>query len=209
MQFFSEPINEPMCAGVIISRKKRVLFSLGTQDRWREIDGKVHIPVSGIGGGQEPGESFIDCARREAEEELGCPVILMHSPTTYVQNEHGQMEAERFQAMPAPLFYHRRERDKNAPYADDLPAGNIVHLGAFRARLDSTELAPKDIPAVIWIKPDSLAQFLKGVAVKDLSLIGAELITSTDIADDAVLYIEPNGTEEFMLKAQQQFPVQW
>lgn len=205
---FKTPFGEPMCAGVIISKQRRLLFSLADENRWRKVGGILQIPLSGIGGGQEIDESFVDCALREAEEEMGCTVSLLHSPTTYMQDELGYISEARLEELPAPLFYHRRKRMSNEPYGDDLPGGDILHIANFRARAVG-EPTPKDIPGIIWVSPKSMQPLQMGVAIKDLSSLDAQITLRDKIGEESIIVIDPDSHEEFIMKCYEQFTIQW
>ncbi len=205
---FRIPFAEPMCAGIIISKQKKLLFSLGDENRWQKVGGVLHIPLGGIGGGQQLDESFVDCALREADEEIGCTVSLLHSPVTYMQDELGYISEERLEELPAPLFYHRKKRKSNVAFDQGLPTGDILHIANFRARAIG-QPEPKDIPGIVYISPKSLAPFQKGVALKDLESVDALLTLRDKIPDDSVLVINPDSHEEFIMKCYEQFAIQW
>jgi 8-oxo-dGTP pyrophosphatase MutT (NUDIX family) len=71
----------------------------------------------------------VECARREAREEIGCQVEILHSPVTYlVDLALAQLDA------PAPLL--------RTGVAD-----------VFRARPRGEPL-PVDVPALVWVPVD-------------------------------------------------------
>lgn len=205
---FKSPFKEPMCAGVIISKGKKLLFSLGDKNRWREVGGILQIPLGGIGGGQLIDESFIDCALREAEEEIGCTVSLLHSPTTYMQDELGYITEARLEELPAPLFYHRKKRKSEEPYCDGMPDGPILHIANFRARAIG-QPEPKDVPGIVYLSPKSLIALQQGIAIKDLEELEALITLRDKISDTAQLIIDPDSHEEFIMKCYEQFTIQW
>lgn len=205
---FKSPFQEPMCAGVIISKGKKLLFSLSDKNRWRKTKGILQIPLGGIGGGQQIDESFIDCALREAEEEIGCTVSLLHSPVTYMQDEIGYISEARLEELPAPLFYHRKKRKSDEPYSDGMPAGPVLHIANFRARAIG-QPEPKDVPGIIYVNPKSLAALQEGVAIKDLAGLEATITLREQISQDAILIVDPDSHEEFIMKCYEQFTIQW
>ena len=196
---FRTPFAEPMCAGVIISKGKKLLFSLADENRWRKIDGILQIPLAGIGGGQEIDESFVDCALREADEEIGCTVNLLHSPVTYMQDELGYISEARLEELPAPLFYQRTKRKSNEP---------ILHIANFRARAIG-QPEPKDVPGIVYVSPKYLAAFQKGIAIKDLEELEAVITLRDKIEGDAQVIVDPDSHEEFIMKCYEQFTIQW
>ncbi|MBX9877111.1 MAG: NUDIX hydrolase [Candidatus Obscuribacterales bacterium] len=197
---FKSPFQEPMCAGVIISKGKKLLFSLGDENRWREVNGVLQIPLGGIGGGQEIDESFIDCALREAAEAIGCTVSLLHSPVTYMQDELGYISEARLEELPAPLFYHRKKRKSSEP--------NILHICNFRARAIG-QPEPKDVPGIVYVSPKCLQPFQNGIAIKDLEQVEALITLRDKISDTAQLVIDPDSHEEFIMRCYEQFAIQW
>lgn len=205
---FRVPFGEPMCAGIIVSKQKKLLFSLGDENRWRKVDGVLHIPLGGIGGGQQVDESFVDCALREAEEEIGSTVSLLHSPVTYMQDELGYISEERIEELPAPLFYHRKKRKSEESFGEGLPAGAILHIANFRARAIG-QPEPKDIPGLVWISPKSLKPFQNGIAIKDLESVEALITLRDKIPADSILVIDQDSHEEFIMKCYEQFAIQW
>lgn len=104
-------------AGVLIVREGRVLLSpRGPHLGW-------------VGGRLEPGETAAGAARREAREEVGCEVELVHAPLTYGID----LRAEELPP-PAPLL--RTElaeawlaRALGEPRAVDVPEIRWVEVG--------------------------------------------------------------------------------
>lgn len=118
-------------AGVLIVRAGRVVLSpRGEHLGW-------------IGGGCLPGESAVECARREALEEIGCEVEILHSPATYFEDLH----TERLDP-PAPLL--------RTPLTD-----------LFRARALG-DPRPVDVPELVWVAVEELAD----VPAKEGSVVG-------------------------------------
>jgi len=72
--------------GLVIRRStlggEQFLLAVGAREFWRERDGLLEAPVFGIGGRPEPGESLVECVRREALEEGGFRVRVLDSQTT-------------------------------------------------------------------------------------------------------------------------------
>lgn len=115
-------------AGVLIVRAGRVLLS---------PRGDV---VGWIGGSCLPGESAADCARREALEEIGCEVEILHSPVTFLE-DLSSVELE----PPAPLL-------------------RMHHAELFLARALG-EPAAVDVPAIVWMPLERLSEVRAGTVI--------------------------------------------
>jgi 8-oxo-dGTP pyrophosphatase MutT (NUDIX family) len=61
---------------VVVFHEGRLVLTLNA-DGLPASFGAGRLRVGGVGGGCEDGETFEDCARREAEEELSVPVTLV------------------------------------------------------------------------------------------------------------------------------------
>lgn len=66
-------------AGLILQCGGRYLFVLAG-NRYRNAESTFFV---GIGGHLEAGETWLDCLRREAIEEIGAPVRVLDSETFY------------------------------------------------------------------------------------------------------------------------------
>jgi hypothetical protein len=77
--------NQPFCAGVILFRKDKLITTLNTDGIQNQYGNNV-LRVGAVGGGQEQGENIVECAIREAAEELYISdqnIELIHSKVTY------------------------------------------------------------------------------------------------------------------------------
>ena len=129
-------------AGVLIVRGGSVLLSP------RPHGELTHL--GWIGGGVEEGESAAEAARREAREEIGCDVELVHSPVTY--ETWGPAEL-------LPL----------APFL------RTAHAAAYRARALG-EPTPVDVPALVWVPLALLPALEAPRSVARLLADGAEAV---------------------------------
>lgn len=130
-------------AGVLIVREGRILLSpRGDRLGW-------------IGGSCHPGESAVECARREAREEIGCDVDVLHSPVTYLEDLTTTELAPR-----APLLRTARAE-------------------LFRARALGEPRAV-DVPSIVWLPVERLAEVPLGTVIGLLQRVvarfGAEAI---------------------------------
>lgn len=159
--------DEPWCAGVHVHRAGRRLVTASVRgDR---------VWARWIGGGREPGETPVDCARREALEEVGARVAVLHSPVTFVARDEEVTElplADR----PAPVLVQR--------YPD------AMHVVVYRVRL-LDEPRPVEEPTLLWVPEAALDALAAGVSGRRLppgiELVGAPL--------DPELVVELGPTE--------------
>lgn len=157
------------CAGVHIVRDGRVLLTyrpVGTPGtvRW-------------VGGGQEPGETFAACAVREAREEIGCDVELLHCTETLLERKPAIPERVRFDDRPAPLVVQR--------YDDGM------WLVMYRAE-PLSEPAPVDEPTLLWVPVDMLDHLVASVRPDQATELGIRIVGA--MPEDA-LWIGENGAE--------------
>ncbi len=86
----------------------RLVWAVGRRRYWRDAGGRTLVPLIGVGGGQEDGESLIEAVQREALEEANAPIVLVGARrTVWVDGENaatavdlaGQLAGE-----PAPVL---------------------------------------------------------------------------------------------------------
>jgi 8-oxo-dGTP pyrophosphatase MutT (NUDIX family) len=189
--------GRPLCAGVLIVERGRILLAVGSSDRWESGPEGLRVPVTGISGGQEPGEDLVACAQREAQEELGCAVDLRHSPTTFVELPDEPLRVARFADQPAPILYQIQRRKTSTPFAAGLPAGDRLHIGIYHA-VPHSRPRPADVPAIIHVPPQALGAICCGVKRTLLASLGVDIECSATLPDDAVLVIPRTSTERML-----------
>ena len=93
---------------------------------------------AGIGGHREEGESWVECAHREAIEEMGVDVELLPSDDTWIVSSDGEAERILVSDEPRPMTLYRMVHPENAPRA-----GETYHIVIYRAALIQP---PSDLP---------------------------------------------------------------
>ncbi|MBV9168697.1 MAG: NUDIX domain-containing protein [Chloroflexi bacterium] len=129
-----------------MTRGASLLVTLNTDGLPAELAGGRTLRVGGVGGGQEPGESIVECARREAYEELSVPVRIRSSEITYVHS----LDSGRYQRItchddPAPLLLQWKTNPAPyQPFRQGLPAGPETYFGLYLADAAPDDMQPGD-----------------------------------------------------------------
>ena len=146
---------------------------------------------AGIGGHRKPGETWLACAEREAEEEIGTGVTLHSSPTTWHLPIRGSASSVALLDEPRPFALYEMIHPEGTPQA-----GDLYRLVVFYARLlkRPRELAPDEVSGVIALTAE---QVIKGPDRKPtLGLLleeGASVVLEPEKIDRQT-YLYPLGT---------------
>jgi ADP-ribose pyrophosphatase YjhB (NUDIX family) len=142
--------GQPFCAGVILMVDRRLLLTLDREHA--PADGVIR--VGGVGGGQEPGETIVQCALREAREELSVDVELVSAARTYIDYSSGSrnLRIARCTDEIRPFVFWSVPRRDPKPYAPGLPAGRMLYGAMYLAR-PRGELEPGDVEALLLAPP--------------------------------------------------------
>lgn len=188
----------PFCAGVAVSDGEMLLMALGDVERW-EIDGELtRIPITGVGGGPEPGEALTACALREAREELGVDVELLSAAECFVEDVDGVIAPRGVDGTPTPLLIQHQRRTDPSPWAPGLPPGDVLTVVMFRARALGVP-RPADVPGLVTVPLGSLGAFASPVPVRDLDRLGVTLDAHVAIPDQASLAFARPSTESLLV----------
>ncbi|MGB3712972.1 MAG: NUDIX hydrolase [Candidatus Promineifilaceae bacterium] len=133
---------------------------------------------AGIGGHQEPGEDWIDCAEREAREEIGSGVSIIPSPDTWYLPRGGAAERVHVSDQPRPLALYEMIHPEGTPRA-----GDLYRLVIYRARLTNR---PRDLPSeeISGVLALTISQVVKGL---DRCATLGQLLE-----EDAAMVLEPD-----------------
>ena len=145
----------------------------------------------GIGGHREPGEGWLACAQREAQEEVGTEVEILPSPHTWYISKDGSVRQLDVIDQPQPLAFYEMIHPPGTPRE-----GKLYRVVIFQASLHGTpkDLPPEEVAGVIALTRD---QVIKGIHAKptlaELLAGGAGLVAGGEGLDqDIRLY--PLGT---------------
>lgn len=158
--------NQPFCAGVLIRQGDKILVTLNPDGIPKTKGEQNFLRIGLIGGGQEPGETILECAIREAKEELSIhKVQVLSSDPTYYYEPSTQKAPIPISCKDeiAPLFFSKgRNPNPTTPYKPNLPIGPHLYFALYEAEVDVNQIQPgDDVVGLLWI-PIKL--------VKDLNL---------------------------------------
>ena len=129
--------NGRVSTGLITCHQGMLVWAVGQEKYWRHQDSTTIIPLIGIGGGQESGESLQETITRECLEEANAEIELCSSDKTLwisADTHQVHMLAQNYPDEPMPvLIWESRVTLRTAsglPYEIDYI--NAVYSGALR-----------------------------------------------------------------------------
>ena len=146
---------------------------------------------AGIGGHREEGETWIECAHREAIEEMGVDVELVPSHGTWIVSSDGEAERIVVSDEPCPMALYRMIHPESAPRA-----GETYYIVIYRAAFlePPSDLPTDEFRGIIALSPEQVIQgSLRKPSIAKLISEGAEIVTLAKPVDLNTL-IYPIGT---------------
>lgn len=130
---------------------------------------------AGIGGHREEGETWIECAHREAIEEMGVDVELVSSHDTWIVSSDCEAERIVVSDEPRPMALYRMVHPEGAPRA-----GETYHIVIYRAALlePPSEMPIEEVRGIIALTRE---QVVRGPerkpSITELINDGAEIVS--------------------------------
>lgn len=181
------PAQETTGSSLIIQEKGNYLFALE-----RDARGASTVYCYGLGGHKREGESWIECAEREAQEELGTRIELLSSKATYYMNRRGELEEVGVKEEVIPLFLFEMPFPAEVSWNPRRGEEWIYYIVAYRARLCQAP-TPLDIEGLISLSESQIRKTAEGeVTLENLLDDGARLRERKPIPRQAKLM--PVGT---------------
>lgn len=195
--------NQPFCAGVVWIREGKVAVTINPDGIPEKLAGKA-LRIGGVGGGQEPGETLMECALREAQEELGNPEVrLLPSSVTYFHNmDTDEVVQVKCTDATAPLLLQRMtSRNPDKPYKPGLPTGPYVYFGLYLGETDEVRINPDDdVAGILFVPVERWPQMEQGGTLGQALEMGSELLERAPIPRDMRLWVPENESMRTVMR---------
>lgn len=158
---------------------------------------------AGIGGHLEPGESLLDCGRREAMEEIGARIDYIAYPgeTLYLGTDGSFRIVDASDAV-RPLAIFEMIHPPGSPRA-----GGVYHIVIYQARLltEPGELKPDEVAGLLTLSREQvIGSLTRRASLRQLLDEGAELYAGDREPPDPAVKLYPIGTAEALATILQQ-----
>jgi len=181
------PDNSEKGTGLILEYRDLYLFQVSGRKHRTEPGERF---FAGIGGHCEEGEGFIQAAKREAVEETGKTVELIHSARTYIVQSNGGVDETIELPSPAPrMIYKMLDRRKS------LPEKGPYFIACFNAYFtDDTpfRLDPEEVSALIALPEELLCESLERKIGLEEILSSGGVVVAGSLKSGTMLF--PLGT---------------
>jgi 8-oxo-dGTP pyrophosphatase MutT (NUDIX family) len=161
--------------GVIVFVDDRLVLTLNGDWLPDDLGDGTWLRVGGVGGGCEPGETLVDCALREAQEELSVPVELVSSPVTYAADGTARLRVPGSGGV--------------VPFAAD--RRGQVSGAVFLGRIDADPRPGDDVEALLLIAPAYWALLEQEPTLGEMREAGARLVERRPLPASTRLWVHP------------------
>lgn len=171
--------NQPFCAGVFVTKGDKILITLNPDGLPEELENRAWR-VGAVGGGQEPNETILECAIREAKEEISVDVRVESSPVTFF-HDIDQRTIEKVQVKDeiAPYLLERVSNPfPDRPYREGLPVGPYIYFAIYLANVDDWEevKAGDDVQGLLLVPVTEWDSLNQGNTIAELRTKGVEVV---------------------------------
>jgi ADP-ribose pyrophosphatase YjhB (NUDIX family) len=162
-------------AGAIVLVDGLLVATLNDDHLPPELDDGSWLRVGGVGGGCEPGESCVECADREAREELSVEVELVSSPVTYASSGGVAVGRVDWDDEPAPFVWDE---------------GDDCTGALFAARLAGEPKPGDDVVALILLRPEDWGLLEESPTVSAAEAAGVRVVEARPLARETRLWVD-------------------
>ncbi|TKC15308.1 NUDIX hydrolase [Robertmurraya kyonggiensis] len=186
--------NQPFCAGVLVTKGDKILITLNPDGLPDEMENTWR--VGAVGGGQEPNETILDCAIREAKEEISVDVRIESSPVTFF-HDMDLKTVEKIQVKDeiAPYLLERVTNPfPDKPYRAGLPVGPYIYFAIYFANVDNLEevKAGDDVQGLLLVPATEWDSLNNGYTITELKTKGVEIVHLRTPDESKMVWIPEN-----------------
>jgi 8-oxo-dGTP pyrophosphatase MutT (NUDIX family) len=136
---------------------------------------------AGIGGHREAGEDWLDCAHREAREEIGADIEVVPVPVTWHVSQQGLVKRVEVSDQPRPFGLYEMIHSKGTPRE-----GKLYRIVMYKARLcgEIGALQSEEVRGVIALTAEQVIRGPEGrPTLTELLDGGASLVVDQEQID--------------------------
>lgn len=184
---------------VLTDPRGRYLFFLAGSRHHHCRPGELFY--AGLGGHREPGEGWLDCAHREAREEMGAEVEILPASSTWLVPWSGPLRPVTVSDRPCPLAFYEMIHPPGTPRAGELYC-IVIYLARLLA--SPADLPPEEVAGMIALTAQQVVAGLDSKpTLTQLLDQGAKIVTGGESLDSQ-LRLYPLGTAVALARLLQQ-----